>query len=94
MVEFMPGSFRYYFVMNGVERPVGGNNVLFESIDLLNAAGFDAAPLFESSTYSYGYAKCSAQGYYLGDLAKLSRASMSARKRIASTFKNTPFSKR
>lgn len=80
--------------MDGVERPVGGTNVLFESIDLLNAAGFDVAPLFGSSTYRYGYAKCAAQGYYLDDLAKLSWASMGKRKKLSSALKKTPFSKR
>lgn len=77
----------YYFVLPDIARPVGGVNVLMQYIDILNAEGYRAAPLYKSPYYRYKYASCAAQGVYSKDLQRLARQSLGRRARAADLFR-------
>lgn len=82
----------YYFILPEVERPVGGVNVLLQYIDILNAEGYRAAPLYGSAYYQYKYATCATQGFYLSDLETLARRSLGRRAKLTNLATGkTPF---
>ncbi|KZY33752.1 hypothetical protein A3731_03295 [Roseovarius sp. HI0049] len=51
----------YLFPLPEVTKPVGGVNVLLQIIEVLRREGYDAAPLYASPDYAYGF------WHYTGD---------------------------
>ena len=73
----------YYFILPDIDRPIGGVNVLLHYIDMLNAAGYRAAPLYGSAHQSYKFAPCSARSFYSDALRATTRKSMGRRAKLA-----------
>jgi glycosyltransferase involved in cell wall biosynthesis len=73
----------YYFILPDVDRPVGGVNVLLQYIDILNAEGYRAAPLYRHAHYQYEYSTCAAPGFYSRDLQTHVRRISGRRARLA-----------
>lgn len=79
----MPATPTYYFILPDIDRPIGGVNVLLRYIDVLNAAGYQVAPLYGSAYQDYEFAPCSSKSFYSDDLRALTRKSMGRRAKLA-----------
>lgn len=62
-------SGRILFLVPMVYAPVGGTKVCFQFIELLRAAGFAAAPVYNNARYRYIYSDYADESYYLPDLS-------------------------
>lgn len=61
----------YFFPLPEVTKPVGGVNVLLQIIDVLRRKGYDAAPLYASPTYRYGFWPYEGEAFHDPALAAL-----------------------
>jgi len=67
----MTSNRTFLFPLPEVSAPVGGVNVLLQIVEVLRRAGRDAAPLFASPGYAYGFWPQSGPGFYDPALAAL-----------------------
>lgn len=55
---------RYLFAMSDLTRPVGGRNVLLNTINVLSRAGFEAFPIYPAAEYQYNHYVCDVPAFY------------------------------
>ncbi len=61
----------FLFALPEVTEPVGGVNVLLQIVDVLRGAGHDAAPLYASPGYGYGFWPSNGAAFYDPALSSL-----------------------
>ncbi|WP_052265241.1 glycosyltransferase [Ruegeria sp. ANG-R] len=78
---------RYFFVQPDVTRPVGGNNVSLQLVNLLREAGYEAAALNAASDYVYPFFKSTQLPYYYPPLSKVTYQFLGRRARLKAHLK-------
>lgn len=75
---------RFLFPMSNVAKPIGGWNVILCMIEILNAAGLPARPVYSSASYRYPFFDCTARAAFDTRLAGIFRpAGLRSRLRAA-----------
>lgn len=67
----MTSSRTYLFPLPEASAPVGGINVLLQIVSVLRGAGYDAAPVYASQGYAYGFWPYDGPAYHDPALASL-----------------------